>query len=398
MHGGYIRKFILCILLLLALTAAGARAEGFPRLSVGSRGEEVLSVKQRLYALGYYQRDSFTRQYTEDTAAKISLFQRANGLPETGEVDAATAEALFSPDAARAPRPTMRPLATPPPTPVPDWPERDEDGYLAGEGEYYYENPQEGLWIYLSARLQITVRRLEDAKIKLRWFETDILTRDGEELRAKIVDGALRGRGFQNPGALARQAGFVLAFSDDFFANRVNTKETLGVIIRGGKLLSEKTNAKRGHHLPNLDMMAQYPDGTLAVYRCNEISGAELLAQGAVNVFSFGPILIRDGEIEEMVYDYYKSLEPRHALGMIAPGHYFLLSVQGRTKASEGTTLQRVAEMLRAHGVTQALNLDGGNTMALVFHGEILNEFAVYNGKKFIRTVPSLIGVGQTAY
>ena len=88
--------------------------------------------------------------------------------------------------------------------------------------------------------------------------------------------------------------------------------------------------------------------------------------------------------------------EPRQALGMIEPGHYLLLSVQGRTKESKGTMLQRVAEMMREKGVTQALNLDGGNTMALIFRGRMLNKLATYKRKNFVRTVTSLIGIGKT--
>ena len=113
-------------------------------------------------------------------------------------------------------------------------------------------------------------------------------------------------------------------------------------------------------------------------------------------MFSFGPYLLRNGEINPLVYDYYRSIEPRHALGMIEPGHYLLISVQGRRDDSKGTFLQRVAEMMKERGVTQALNLDGGNTMALMFRGRMLNKEAVYQGKKFVRTVPSLIGIGFT--
>jgi exopolysaccharide biosynthesis protein len=171
----------------------------------------------------------------------------------------------------------------------------------------------------------------------------------------------------------------------------------VGIIIREGQLISSKTNKKTGHHLPNLDMMAQYPDGTLQVYQCNEITAEELLARGARNVFSFGPILIRDGEINDLVYTYYKSIEPRHALGMIEPGHYLLISVQGRKeKDSRGTMLQRVAELMKDKGVTQALNLDGGNTMALMFRGRMLNKEALYQNRKFVRSVTSLIGIGST--
>ena len=195
---------------------------------------------------------------------------------------------------------------------------------------------------------------------------------------------------------IARDAKSVLAFSDDFFATRMAGGETVGIIIRDGRIISSQTNRKTGHHLPNLDMMAQYPDGRLEVYECNEYTAEALLEAGAVNVFSFGPILLRDGEINELLYRYYRSLEPRQALGMIEPNHYLLLSVQGRTKESRGTMLQRVAEMMRDRGVTQALNLDGGNTMALVFRGRMLNKLAVYKNKKFVRTVTSIIGIGRT--
>ena len=58
--------------------------------------------------------------------------------------------------------------------------------------------------------------------------------------------------------------------------------------------------------------------------------------------------------------------------------------------------LQRVAEMMREKGVTQALNLDGGNTMALIFRGRMLNKLATYKRKNFVRTVTSLIGIGTT--
>ena len=263
------------------------------------------------------------------------------------------------------------------------------------DDEYFYENDGEGLWIYLGKNLQVTITRREDSSIPLEWYETEIRTRNGEAFRSVITDPDHPGKKFQYPYVIARQERFVLGFSDDFFGNRMQKKETVGIIIREGKLISEATNRKTGHHLPNLDMMAQYPDGRLEVYECNEFSAEELLAMDARNVLSFGPLLIRNGEINDLVYDYYKSLEPRQALGMISPNHFFLLSVQGRNSGSRGTTLQRVAEMMKEKGVTEALNLDGGNTMALIFRGRMLNKLAVYKNRKFVRTVPSLLGVGM---
>ena len=387
-------KARLILVLLLLLLCCSASAQDFVPLSIGSTGDEVLAVKRRLYELDYIRTDKLTRQYTEDTVERIKRFQQANGLPETGVVDAQTYDVLFSDSAKKAPHPTMQPVCTPAPLPETDWPERDAEGYLAGDGEYFYENDKDGLWAYLNKDLQVTIVRRQDSRLSLEWFETEILTRNDEALRTVVTDTKNLTRGYRYPEEFAQKQRFVLGFSDDFFADRIDKKQTVGVIVRNGEILRNQTQKQSKGHLPYLDMMAQYPDGSLMVYDWNEYSAQELVDMGAINVFCFGPWLIRDGEINEVIYEFYKSIEPRHALGMIEPGHYFLLSIEGRNKYSNGTTLQRVAEMMKAHGVTQALNLDGGNTLALVFHGKMLNHMAIYDGKEFIRRVNSMIGVG----
>lgn len=396
--------FLLCFLLLSAFLPVAAEdstdhspaMEEIP-LAVGAKGDRVLELKRRLQELRYLSSGSLTKQYTEKTAAAVKAFQLANGLPDTGIADAETMDLLFSSSALPKPRITLAPLNTPSPIAADVFPERDEEGFLKGEGEWIKEEDDVGLWIYLSQNLQVIIRRMEDATIPLVWFETEIHTRGGERFRTVMTDPDHPGKKFRYPYDIARDEGFVLGFSDDFYATRMADRETVGIIIREGRILCDSTNRTSGHHLPNLDMMIQYGDGSLEVCNCTEYTAEELLQKGALNVFSFGPILLRDGEINDLVYTYYRSIEPRHALGMIEPNHYLLISVQGRTKNSKGTTLQRVAELMKERGVTQALNLDGGNTMALIFRGRMLNKLATYKKKNFVRTVTSLIGIGQTA-
>ncbi len=386
---------LLLLVMLLSLPAfAAGEEQSYTPLEKGDRNNLVLDAKKRLFELGYYEKQKLTNQYNDAMVEKVRLFQQLNGLEETGSLDEETLKVLYSDSAVLMPHPTLPPLATPQPKTEPDYPERDGEGFLTGTGEYLWENDEEGLWVYLTSSLQIHISREQDSSIPLVWFETDIRTRNGEAFHTVMTDPEHPGKKYRYPADIAMDEKLVLGFSDDFYATRMHDKETVGIIIREGQIISSKTNSKRGHHLPNLDMMAQYPDGSLKVFGCTERTAEELLAEGAVNVFSFGPILLRDGVVEEMLYSWYKSLEPRHALGIIEPGHYFLLSVQGRNKESKGTTLQRVAEMMKAKGVQQALNLDGGNTMALVFRGRMLNKLAVYKNKKFVRTVTSLIGIG----
>ena len=298
----------------------------------------------------------------------------------------------------KKPRTTRPPLVTEPPVSEPETPERDAEGFLVSDGEFIWEDDEGGLWMYLSGTLQVTIRRQRDRSVPLIWFETEIRTRGEERFRTVMTNPDHPDRNYKFPYKIAQEEGFVLGFTDDFYADRMKNNQTVGIIIREGRIISGKTNRKRHSHLPNLDMMIQYPDGRLEVCDCTEYTAEELLEKGALNVFSFGPILIRDGEIDEKMYSsYYRDLEPRHALGMIEPGHYLLLSVQGRKEEdSRGTMLQRVAEMMKERGVTQALNLDGGNTMALMFRGRMLNKEAKFQNRRFVRSVPSLIGIGKT--
>ena len=365
-------------------------------LKFGDQSEEVLRMKQRLQELHYIGNEKLANSFSRKTVESLKEFQRANGLPETGELDAQTREVLYSENALRKPHPRMPELNLSPLPEMPEMPATDAEGFLAEGDEFFYEADDDGLWIYLGKDLKIVITRKEDRGIPLVWFETEIWTRNGEKFRSVMTDPEHPGKKFQYPYVISRENRFVLGFSDDFYATRMADKVTVGIIIRNGEIISDRTNSKTGHHLPNLDMMAQYPDGTLTVYDCNEFTAEELAAKGAVNVYSFGPWLIRDGEINELVYSYYRGIEPRQALGMIEPNHYFLVSAQGRNSSSKGTNLQRIAEIMQDHGVTEALNLDGGNTMALVFRGRMLNKLAVFRKKAFVRTVTSIIGIGTT--
>lgn len=391
----WISGWLCFLMIIMIIQTTPVFAENDQTYSLGSKGNAVLEINKRLKELRYLKKGN-SKQYTEATQEAIRHFQQLNGLPETGTADPETLSLLLSDQAAPAPWPTLVPLSTPAPPPVPELPAVSEEGYLEGDGEYFYENEQEGQWIYLSSKLQIYIHKYRDASIPLEWFETEIIARDGEAFETVMTDPDRPATKYRYPYDIARNARFVLGFSDDFYADRVHQKQKTGIIIREGKLLFDKTHTKVNHYLPNLDLMAQYPDGRLEVYTCCEITAEQLLEKGAVNVFSFGPIIIRDGVINEQLYTYYRSTEPRQVLGMVEPGHYYLFSVLGRMQSSRGTMLQRIAEMMKEKGVTQALNLDGGNTLALVFHGKILHGKATYKKKTFYRTLTSLIGIGHT--
>ena len=70
----------------------------YPTLTVGTRSDAVLRLKQRLYEMGYFSKPNENKNYTESTADVVGKFQEDIGLPVTGIADPLTQAALFDED------------------------------------------------------------------------------------------------------------------------------------------------------------------------------------------------------------------------------------------------------------------------------------------------------------
>jgi lipoprotein-anchoring transpeptidase ErfK/SrfK len=87
-----------------ARTAASAAAAWKPpkrTLVEGMSGADVKSVQKRLSSLKYYA-GPFDGKFGNDTIEAVWAFQEVNGIPTTGEVDAATKKALVHPKTYKA--------------------------------------------------------------------------------------------------------------------------------------------------------------------------------------------------------------------------------------------------------------------------------------------------------
>lgn len=88
-------KVFRAVLMILPLCFSFACAE---ELILGSRGEDVAQVQQRLIELGYLT-GTADGQYGMQTAKAVEQFQKTNGLSVTGTVNQKTYDLLFSEDA-----------------------------------------------------------------------------------------------------------------------------------------------------------------------------------------------------------------------------------------------------------------------------------------------------------
>ncbi len=294
---------------------------------------------------------------------------------------------------------------------LPAWffllPELNEKGFL-DEGEFIHSSEEDGLWIFIDQTSKIIIERKFDATQPLTWFECDIYTdvEKGEMLRTIWNDETKRTKVRVDAAETAKKHGVVFATNTDYFTYRVDVNASgraTGVVIRNGELLHDdpypEKKAMNPAYMPNLDMVAFFPDGSLEVYRSHEITAKELLEMGAYDVYSFGPYLMKDGKLSQQAYDANETKNPRCALGMVEPGHYVYIMVEGRMEKtrSQGITMKELAKLMRANGCENAINLDGGQTAVLIFMGKQLNKIGSYDGGKTnSRPTCEVMGVGYS--
>ena len=78
----------------LGLKNSTAEPAGLP-IGLGDNGDPVADIRRRLYLAGCEVGDSQVQHFTQLTEEAVFLFQAAEGLPETGQVDRATWSALI---------------------------------------------------------------------------------------------------------------------------------------------------------------------------------------------------------------------------------------------------------------------------------------------------------------
>lgn len=405
MRNKKIGLILLATAALLVFCVSAFAADEYRTFKQGDEGRDVLRFKQAMYWLGYFTTENVSDQYNGTTVERVKWLQRNNGLEETGIATPELQELVFSGQAVKtddAPKPS--PVPTPSPTPIPvkapeaspSLPPLNEKGFLAenaGTEEFVYENEEDGQWIYITDSIAIDLRRYTDVENTLVWFEGDIKTSEETPLTAYLTNptGKNPGKGYASPITLAKNNKVVLGITDDHFGDRWNGGARVGVIIRNGKIIKEQPRTTQKPTFPSLEVLAVFEDGSMKTFASDAHTGQEYLDMGVVNTYAFGPILVSEGQLGKWMLEenFYHYREPRCAIGMYEPHHYFLLVAKGRTDDSKGVYLNWLAEKMLEKGVVEGMNLDGGGTTALMFMGKILNK-----ANRNLRSTSSITGFG----
>lgn len=210
----------------------------------------------------------------------------------------------------------------------------------------------------LSVRME--TRDIDRVRYNLAWIKIKSPT----QLRTAIA-GKPNEVVADRPSRMARRQNAVVAINGDFYTQRRD-----GLIYRQGTPFRYELNEEK-------DALVIDENGDFHIFVATQAE--ELLAflksgRQIINAFTFGPAIVKDGEILPLPETYVTRFDntvraPRMAVAQIGPLEYVFVEAQGRNDESIGVTSDDMAIFMHSLGVQQAYLMDGGNSCVMLFNG-----------------------------
>ncbi len=232
----------------------------------------------------------------------------------------------------------------------------------------------------------ITIAITEYREYDTSIYVADIVLSSAQYLRTAFAKNTYGRNVTEKTSEIGGDVGAVLAINGDYYGSQEN-----GYVLRNGVLYRSTAASER-------EDLEIYDNGRFDVISEDEVAAEELLADGAVQVLSFGPALVADGEIsvsEGNEVGKEKASNPRTAIGIIDDLHYVFVVSDGRTNESAGLSLYELATFIEGLGATTAYNLDGGGSSTMYFNGKVINH-PTSNGRNIQeRSVSNIVYIGS---
>ena len=235
---------------------------------------------------------------------------------------------------------------------------------------------------YSDSNTSITVKqyRAYDSNI----YVADVTVSDASALKTALANNTYGRNITDTTSNMAEDNNAVLAINGDYYGARQS-----GYVIRNSKLY-RNTSGDR-------DALVIQKNGEFKFVSESETSAEQLLQDGALQVFSFGPVLLNNSEIsvgENEEVGMAMASNPRTAVGYLGNNHYVFVVSDGRTSESAGLSLYELASFMKEIGVVDGYNLDGGGSSTMVFKGEIINNPTTNGHSNQERAVSDIIYIG----
>jgi exopolysaccharide biosynthesis protein len=266
-----------------------------------------------------------------------------------------------------------------------------EDNVLAddavGQSVYGEDSTEESAAVitgnsYRDENISIVINeyRVNDTTV----YAADVQLSSPEYLKTALAKASYGRNVTAKTSDTASSVDAILAINGDYYG-----AQEKGYVIRNSVIYrSIAVNGKED--------LAIYEDGSFEIVIEGQVSAQELVNSGVVNLLSFGPALVEDGEISVGVNDEVgkaKTSNPRTAIGITDDCHYILVVSDGRTSESEGLSLYELAQVMQQLGAKTAYNLDGGGSSTMWFNGALVNN-PTTNGSIKERSVSDIVYIG----
>ena len=227
----------------------------------------------------------------------------------------------------------------------------------------------------------LTTMRVENTTV----YVADVQIADISLLKTALAGNTYARNLTETTSVPAANAGAILAINGDYYG-----AQERGYVLRNGVLY--RASAQSG-----TDALVIGADGNFRIITEGETSADTLVREGAWQVLTFGPALVKDGQVTVSSSDEVgraMTSNPRTAIGQISEEHYLLVVSDGRTKESTGLSLRQLAELMQSLGAQIAYNLDGGGSSTMVFQGRVVNN-PTTNGRSIReRSVSDIVYIG----
>ena len=233
----------------------------------------------------------------------------------------------------------------------------------------------------------ISVTLTEKTVSNTQVYIADVTVSSSEYLKTAFAQNTYGNNVTAKTSETAANNNAILAVNGDYYG-----ANTTGYVIRNGVVYRDTVREDSS----NGDL-AIYKDGSLKIIYEDQVSADQLVKDGVVNLLTFGPSLVENGEIvvdTNSEVGQSMSSNPRTAIGIIDENHYIIIVSDGRTTESEGLSLYQMAEIMKSYGVKTAYNLDGGGSSTLYFNGQVINKPTTNGNTISERSVSDIVYIG----
>ena len=238
---------------------------------------------------------------------------------------------------------------------------------------------------YQDENITIKISTITEYDTKI--YIADVQISDIEFLKTALANDTFGRNIKQTTSEIASEHNAILAINGDYYGFR-----DYGYVLRNGVAYRDTKNSSSSQ-----EDLVIYDDGSFEIVNEATTDIQNLLENGALQVLSFGPALIKNGNISvntntEVAQS--MASNPRTAIGIIDELHYVFVVSDGRTTESEGLSLYELATVMKDLGCNIAYNLDGGGSSTMYFNGEVVNNPTTNGKSNKERSVSDIVYIG----